>query len=52
MVNLLMRFYDIQAGKITIDGVDTKAMSEKKFMMPFRWSYKIPGSLKGLSGKT
>ena len=22
MVNLLMRFYDIQAGKITIDGVD------------------------------
>ena len=27
MVNLLMRFYDIQAGKITIDGVDTKAMS-------------------------
>ena len=30
MVNLLMRFYDIQAGKITIDGVDTKAMSRKE----------------------
>ncbi|MDA0871802.1 MAG: ABC transporter ATP-binding protein [Firmicutes bacterium] len=27
MVNLLMRFYDIQQGKITIDGVDIKTMS-------------------------
>lgn len=30
MVNLLMHFYDIQAGKITIDGVDTKAMSREE----------------------
>lgn len=30
MANLLMRFYDIQAGKITIDGVDTKAMSREE----------------------
>ena len=30
MVNLLMRFYDIQAGKITIVGVDTKAMSREE----------------------
>ena len=30
MVNLLMRFYDIQAGKIIIDGVDTKAMSREE----------------------
>lgn len=30
MVNLLMRFYDIQAGKIAIDGVDTKAMSREE----------------------
>lgn len=30
MVNLLMRFYDIQSGKITIDGVDTKAMSREE----------------------
>ena len=30
MVNLLMRFYDIQAGKISIDGVDTKAMSREE----------------------
>ncbi len=26
LVNLLMRFYDIQGGRITIDGVDIKAM--------------------------
>lgn len=30
MVNLLMRFYDIQAGKIAIDGVDTKVMSREE----------------------
>lgn len=30
MVNLLMRFYDIQAGKIAIDGVDTKTMSREE----------------------
>ena len=30
LVNLLMRFYDIQAGKIAIDGVDTKAMSREE----------------------
>lgn len=30
LVNLLMRFYDIQAGKIAIDGVDTKDMSREE----------------------
>ena len=30
LVNLLMRFYDIQAGKIAIDGVDTKVMSREE----------------------
>ena len=35
MVNLLMRFYDIQAGKITIDGVDTKAMSREEVHAAF-----------------
>lgn len=30
MVNLLMRFYDIQAGKIAIDGVDAKSISREE----------------------
>lgn len=29
MVNLLMRFYEINDGKITIDGVDTKSLSRE-----------------------
>lgn len=35
MVNLLMRFYDIQAGKIAIDGVDTKSMSREEVHYAF-----------------
>ena len=30
LVNLLMRFYELQGGKITIDGVDIKEMSRKE----------------------
>ena len=29
LVNLLMRFYDVDAGRITIDGVDTRRMSRE-----------------------
>ena len=35
MVNLLMRFYDIQQGKISIDGVDIKTMSRKELRSLF-----------------
>jgi ATP-binding cassette subfamily B protein len=35
MVNLLMRFYDIQQGKITIDGVDIKTMSRAELRALF-----------------
>jgi ATP-binding cassette, subfamily B, multidrug efflux pump len=35
MVNLLMRFYDIQKGKITIDGVDIKTMSRAELRALF-----------------
>lgn len=27
LINLLMRFYDVDAGHITLDGVDTRTMS-------------------------
>ncbi len=35
MVNLLMRFYDIQQGKITIDGIDIKTMSRSELRALF-----------------
>jgi ATP-binding cassette subfamily B protein len=35
MVNLLMRFYEIQKGKITIDGVDIKTMSRAELRALF-----------------
>lgn len=35
MVNLLMRFYDIQQGKISIDGVDIKTMSRAELRALF-----------------
>lgn len=35
LVNLLMRFYEIQGGKISIDGVDTKAMTRQDLRAHF-----------------
>lgn len=35
LVNLIMRFYDISSGKITIDGVDTKSIQVDKLRREF-----------------
>lgn len=35
LVNLIMRFYDISSGKITIDGVDTKSIAVDKLRRKF-----------------
>src|SRR6185369_4921517 len=35
LVNLLMRFYELDGGRITIDGVDTKAMTRDDLRRPF-----------------
>ena len=35
LVNLLMRFYEINGGKISIDGVDTSKMTRKSLRQNF-----------------
>ncbi len=53
MVNLLMRFYDIQAGKIAIDGVDTKSISREEvhdaFSMVLQDTWLFEGTIQGKS---
>ena len=48
-VNLLMRFYEIQSGKITIDGVDTKTMTREEvhdaFSMVLQDTWLFEGSI-------
>ena len=36
LVNLLMRFYEIDKGRITIDGMDIRNMAKERFTQPFR----------------
>ena len=47
MINLLMRFYELNGGKITIDGLDTGKMSRTIFERILGWYFKILGSLMG-----
>jgi ATP-binding cassette subfamily B protein len=50
LVNLLMRFYDIQGGRITIDGIDIKDMSRRelrsKFGMVLQDTWLFSGSIR------
>lgn len=50
LVNLLMRFYDIDSGSITIDGVDTRKLSRKQvrdcFSMVLQDSWIFEGTLR------
>ncbi|MEY8353475.1 ATP-binding cassette domain-containing protein [Lachnospiraceae bacterium 54-53] len=50
LVNLLMRFYDIQRGRITIDGVDIKTMSRgdlrSKFGMVLQDTWLFGGTIR------
>ena len=49
IVNLLMRFYDVDAGKITIDGVDTRDMARaylrSRFSMVLQDTWLFSGSI-------
>jgi ATP-binding cassette subfamily B protein len=50
LVNLLMRFYEIQAGKITLDGVDTRDLTRdelrRQFGMVLQDTWLFTGSIK------
>ena len=46
MVNLLMRFYDIESGRILIDDVDIKTMSRNDVRSLFEWFFRTHGYLK------
>ena len=48
IVNLLMKFYNIDQGRITIDGVDTNDMKRETVHDQFSWCFKTLGSLKVL----
>src|SRR5665648_473357 len=45
LVNLLMRFYEINAGKITVDGVDIRDIKRGALRSTFGMVLQIPGSL-------
>ena len=50
LVNLLMRFYEIKAGRITLDGIDTKDLTRdelrKQFGMVLQDTWLFTGSIK------
>ena len=50
LVNLLMRFYEIQAGRITLDGIDTRDLSRdelrSQFGMVLQDTWLFTGSIK------
>lgn len=40
IVNLVNRFYEIQSGTITYDGIDIKDIKRMTFAVHLRWSYR------------
>ena len=46
LVNLLMRFYDLDKGDILIDGISTQQILARKLESSLRWYFKILGSLR------
>ena len=50
LVNLLMRFYEVQGGRITLDGIDTRELSRdelrKQFGMVLQDTWLFTGSIK------
>ena len=46
LVNLLMRFYEIQGGKICIDGIPTNQVKREWCILSFVWFFRIHGCLR------
>ena len=51
IINLLMRFYDVTAGSISVDGHDIRNLSRQDYRKQFVWCFRMLGSLKELSRK-
>lgn len=49
VTNLINRFYDIQSGTITIDGVDIAILSGTSCAATSPWCFRIPTCLRGRS---
>ena len=53
LINLLMRFYEVDGGQILLDGVDTAAMTrDEPAATTSAWSSRTPGSLTAPSRRT
>ena len=52
MINLLMRFYDVDSGTITVDGTDIRDMTRNSLRQQLTaWCFRIPGSSTARSGR-
>lgn len=45
LINLLMRFYELNSGQILIDGIDTRDLKREKLRSLLEWFFRIHGSL-------
>ena len=43
LINLLLRFYDVDSGSIKIDGVDIREMRRRICVRSLEWCCRIPG---------
>ena len=52
LINLLMRFYDVTAGSITVDGHDIRHLSRQDYRKQFGWCFRMLGYMREPSKKT
>lgn len=52
LINLLMRFYDVNEGSITVDGQDIRQLSRQAIGVSLVWCCRTLGSLRAAFRKT